>query len=444
MMFPKDFIWGVASSSYQIEGAAYEDGKGLSIWDDFCKIPGAIAGGHTGDVACDAYHRFKDDIALMASLGIKNYRFSISWPRIVPQGTGDINAAGLAYYDELVNCCLDHGIEPWATLYHWDLPAALDGGWENRATAAAFADYSALVAEHFRGRIGHYFTLNEPQCAVALGYDSGTHAPGKTLPPDGVFSCWCNMLLANGLAVRSIRQADPDARLGIASTGDICYPETGADINGARALSFGDWPRWSFTHHWLLDPIILGRFPETGDAALAALASAVTPEDMSIIRVDMDVLGINLYHGHAVGSVAGRPAQTPKYEGFPRTALKWPVTPEALGWGSRFLWERYGLPLYITENGQACNDRIFLDGEVHDPDRIDYIHRYLRELRGAVCDGVPVRGYFYWSFCDNFEWSSGYDERFGLVYIDYPSQRRIPKDSAYWYSRMIAENGANL
>ncbi len=444
MKFPDDFIWGVASSSYQIEGAACEGGKGLSIWDNFCKIPGKIAGGHRGDIACDAYHRFEQDIALMASLGIKNYRFSISWPRILPLGKGEINAAGLAYYDALVDCCLAHGIEPWPTLYHWDLPAALEGGWENRACAQAFADYAGIVAEHFKGRVRHYFTLNEPQCAVALGYESGTHAPGKTLPPDGVFKCWCNMLVANGLAVRKIRQADPDALLGLASTGDICYPETEADIEGARALGFGDSPRWNFSHHWLLDPIILGRFPDTDNAELAALARAVPAEDMATIRVDMDTLGINLYHGHAVGSRDGRPVQTRKYEGFPRTALKWPVTPEALGWGPRFLWERYGLPMYITENGQACNDRIFLDGKVHDPDRIDYLQRYLLELRAAVADGIPVRGYFHWSFSDNFEWSSGYDERFGLVYIDYPSQRRIPKDSAQWYSRVIRENGANL
>lgn len=444
MKFPKDFKWGVATSSYQIEGAAYEDGKGLSIWDEFCKKPGVISGGHTGDIACDSYHRFEDDIALMASLGIRNYRFSISWPRILPEGKGAVNERGLAYYDALVDCCISHGIEPWPTLYHWDLPAALDGGWENRMTAHAFADYAALVAEHFKGRIRHYFTLNEPQCAVALGYDSGTHAPGKTLPQRDVFACWCNMLVANGLAVRKMRLADPTLMLGIASTGDICYPETAKDIDGARALSFGNWPRWSFTHHWLLDPIILGRFPETSDTELAALAASVTSGDMDIIRVEMDTLGINLYHGHAVGLIDGEARQLPKYEGFPRTALKWPVTPEALNWGPRFLWERYDLPLYITENGQACNDRIFLDGEVHDPDRIDYLHRYLRELMRACSDGVPVRGYFYWSFSDNFEWSSGYDERFGLVYIDYPTLRRIPKDSAHWYSRMIAENGENL
>ena len=395
-------------------------------------------------MACDAYHRYREDIALMASLGIKNYRLSLSWPRILPEGTGAVNQAGLDYYDRVVDCCLGHGITPWVTLYHWDLPAALPGGWENVDTAHAFARYAALVAAHFRGRVTGYFTLNEPQCSVCLGYESGTHAPGKQLPLPEVFRCWKHLLLANGLAVRAVRAADPRAQVGIASTGDVCYPETQADVEGARELCFGGAERWGFTHHWLLDPICLGRFPATAHQALAQAAGEVTREEMDVIRVDMDHLGINLYHGHAVTTQGGWPELAVKYPGYPRTALKWPVTPQALRWGPRFLWERYGLPLYITENGQSCNDRIYLDGGVHDPDRIDYLHRYLKELSQACQEGVPVRGYFHWSFTDNFEWSSGYDDRFGLVYVDYPTQRRIPKDSARWYGRTMTDNGASL
>lgn len=443
MKFQNDFVWGAASSSYQIEGGATEDGKGPSIWDMFCKIDGAIAGGHTGDIACDSYHRYREDIALMAQLNIKHYRFSISWPRVIPNGTGEINPAGLAYYDGLVDCCLSHGITPWITLFHWDLPANLPGGWENRETAVAFANYAKIITAHFKGRVTNYFTLNEPQCAVGLGYDTGVYAPGKKLPLPQVFTCWKNMLLANGLAIRAMRQVDRNAKIGIASTGDLCYPETEDDVEGARAFSFGDqWGRWNFTHHWFLDPICLGRFPQTKNQELAAQANAVSPEDMAIIKADMDILGVNLYHGHAVTTQNGMPELVKKAPGFPRTALKWPITPEALRWGPKYLCDRYQLPLYITENGLSCNDKVYLDGQVHDPDRIDYLHRYLQQLSLACQEGTPVCGYFQWSFTDNFEWASGYDERFGLVFVDYETQRRIPKDSARWYSNFIAQMGA--
>lgn len=444
MNFPEGFAWGAATSAYQYEGAAREDGRGPSIWDVFCRRPGAVTDGESGDTACDGYHRFAEDIALMARLGLRHYRFSLSWPRILPAGRGVVNARGLAYYDAVVDCCLQNGIEPWVTLYHWDLPAALDGGWERRETAAAFADFAGLAAAHFRGRVRSWITLNEPQCIVALGYGRGIHAPGRTLGTAGQFACWRNLLAANALAARRIREACPDARVGIVTTGDMCYPRTPADETAARTLSFSDGGDWAFTHHWFLDPVCLGRFPETEDPLLSACARAVPAEELSLFKTPMDFLGLNLYNGHEAAWTHGEAAAVPKYPGFPRTALKWPVTPAVLRWGPRFVWERYGLPVVITENGMAANDRVYLDGQVHDPDRVDYLHRYLLALGGAVADGVPVLGYFHWSLTDNFEWQSGYAERFGLVYVDYRTQARLPKDSALWYASVIRENGQSL
>ena len=444
MAFRDDFIWGAASSSYQIEGAPYEDGKGASIWDLFCREPGTIAYDHTGDAACDYYHKYEEDIRLMAQLNIKNYRFSLSWPRIFPDGKGDPNLKGLAYYDRIVDLCLTLGITPWITLYHWDLPAALEGGWESASTSYAFVDYAAFVSEHFKGRVKYYFTLNEPQCIVELGYGKGLHAPGKKLPIKELFRCWCNVLLANGLAIRNIKSVDPDIKVGIASTGEFCYPENIDNIEAARLLSFPDGDGWGFTHHRLLDPICLDSFPYTENPELSQASLSVSPREMEIIRADMDFIGLNIYNGHAAAMVDGKPVYISKHEGFPRTALKWPVVPKVMRYGPRWIYERYSLPIIITENGQSCNDRVFLDGSVHDPDRIDYLHRYLGELSKACDDGVPVLGYFHWSFTDNFEWTSGYEERFGLVYVEYPTQKRILKDSAYWYSKTILENGKGL
>lgn len=445
MAFKGDFIWGVASSSYQTEGAAFEDDKGASIWDLFCRKPGTIDYGHTGEIACDFYHRYEEDIRLMAELGIKNYRFSLSWPRIFPNGKGTLlNQRGLDYYDRVVDLCLSLGITPWITLYHWDLPAALEGGWEDCSTAYAFADYVEFITQHFKGRVRHYFTLNEPQCIVDLGYGRGIHAPGKKLPTKERFKCWYHVLLANGLAIRKMRNADPGIKVGIVSTGDMCYPQTYEDMDAAKLLSFPDGDGWGFTHHWLLDPICLGSFPHTENKELSDAVLSITQKDKEIIRVPMDFIGLNLYNGHAAALIDGKPSYVPKHAGFPRTALKWPVVPEVMRYGPRWIYERYGLPLIITENGQSCNDRIYLDGHVHDPDRIDYLQRYLSELSKACSDGVPVLGYFHWSFTDNFEWTSGYEERFGLVYVNYPSQKRIPKDSAYWYSKTILENGKNI
>ena len=440
--FPKDFLWGAASSAYQIEGFSTADGGGKSIWDTFSHTPGKVANGDNGDIACDAYHRWSEDIALMKELGVKAYRFSTSWARVDPNADGSWNLAGAAYYDKIVDACLEAGIEPYMTLYHWELPQAAEdrGGWQTEETAYAFGRFAGFMAAHFRGRVKHYFTLNEPQCTTSLGYQQGVHAPGLKLSLKKQFRVHLHQMMAHGLAQRAIRQADPEAIIGIASTGNLCYPatETPGDIAAARQASFAtEEDNWIFTHQWLLDPIVLGKFPDCAGTALEPLVKKVSPEQMALIHTVPDILGYNIYNGHEVKASSQGFEFIPKYPGFPRTALKWPVTPDVLDWGVRFLFERYRLPCYITENGLSCNDRIYLDGKVHDMERIDFLARYLQSLSRAIESGADIRGYFQWALTDNFEWHSGYTERFGLIFIDYPTGRRIPKDSFHWYQKVI-------
>ena len=449
MQFPDDFVWGAASAAYQIEGYDLEDGGGASIWRAFTHTPGKIAYGDTGDIACDSYHRYPEDIALLKELGAKAYRFSTSWSRIDPKGDGCWNEAGLAYYDKVVDLCLANGIEPYMTLYHWELPQALEdlGGWQEEDTARRFGRFAGMMAARFKGRVKHYFTLNEPQCTTSLGYQQGLHAPGKQLDLPALFRIHIHQMMAHGLALQAIRAADPGAVVGIASTGNLCYPETETpeNIEAARQATFATDPEnWIFTHHWLLDPIVLGRFPDCSGTPLEPLVNQVSREQMAIIHTVPDMLGYNIYNGHEVRTAALGYEFVPKYPGYPRTALKWPVTPEVLNWGVRFLQERYGLPGYITENGLSCNDRIYLDGKVHDPDRIDFLARYLTSLGRAVESGAQIRGYFQWALTDNLEWHSGYGDRFGLVYIDFPTGSRIPKDSFYWYQRTIRTGRADF
>lgn len=447
MSFSKNFVWGVASSAYQIEGSPDEDGKGSSIWDAFSHKGGTIFSDDTGDIACDAYHRFEEDIALMASIGVKAYRFSVCWPRVDPLGDGKLNDAGLAYYDRVVDCCLKHGIEPYVTLYHWDLPLVLEnyGGWLSRNTAEAFARYCKAVAKRFRGRVQHYCTLNEVQCVVLLGYKLGVHAPGHQLSPEELFLCHHNLLLAHGLAFRAIRETDISSKISIASTGRLCYPETQTvqDLKAAHEATFAiSDDDWAFTHQMVLDLICLGHYPDCSGTFLQPLIDTVSPEDMSVIHTGLDFLALNIYNGNAVcADENGIPVYIPKPSGAPRTALKWPITPEVMEFGPRFLWERYGKPVIITENGLSCNDFVYLDGKVHDGDRIDFLTRYLKSLEKCAESGVPINGYFHWAFTDNFEWNHGYGERFGLVYVDYETQKRTLKDSALWYSSVIRKNG---
>lgn len=446
MAFCRDFVWGAASSACQTEGFSTADGGGESIWDVFCRRPGATANGEDCAIACDGYHRFEEDIALLASLGLRAYRFSTSWARVDPNGDGRWNEAGLRYYDRVVDCCLRHGVTPWMTLYHWELPQALEetGGWLRRETAEAFARFAGKMAAQFTGRVSHFITLNEPQIVLKLGYADGVHAPGKQLSLPELVSCWKNLMLAHGLASRAIRAAAPGTQIGIASTGRLCYPHAAADEDAARQETFrltdGDW---MFTHPIVLDAVCFGRVtPEGG--ALASLMQAVTQEEWDTMRAVPDFIGVNAYNGSPIASGPdGAPRYLPRPQGFARTALKWPITPEIMADGLSYLYDRYQHSLYVTECGLSCNDHIYLDGQIHDPDRIDFLHRYLRALQTGS-ERADIRGFFHWSLTDNFEWHSGYGERFGLIYIDYPTQKRIPKDSARWFAQTARENGKNL
>ncbi|MDE7245175.1 MAG: beta-glucosidase [Oscillospiraceae bacterium] len=421
--FPKEFLWGAASASYQIEGGVQEGGRGESIWDVFSHTPGKVKHGDTGDVAADSYHRWREDIALLKEMGLGAYRFSIAWPRIAPKGGTDWNQAGLDYYSELVDALLEAGIEPWVTLYHWDLPQALQakGGWQNQETVRAYAAYAVKVGEALKSCVKRWFTFNEPQCFINLGCASGEHAPGLHLDDDALAVCWENFHRAHSLAADALHEIDSENLVGIASTGTVCYPATDSakDVEAARQLTFA-LPQGvrTFSHTLALDPLCLEeRYTKP------------------------DFIGINLYNGTAVRMGENGPEEVPYPTGGPRTAIGWPITPEALEWGPRFLAERYKLPIYISENGLSCNDKIFLDGQVHDPQRVDFLARYLESLSRAVADGVNIRGYFHWSLTDNFEWAEGYDQRFGLAYVDYASGKRILKDSGRWYSSIAGSNG---
>jgi len=449
--FPPSFVWGAAAASYQIEGAATEDGKGLSVWDMLCRKPGAIWEGHTGNVACDHYHRYAEDVALMQQIGLQAYRFSISWPRVLPDGVGKVSPAGLGFYDRLVDNLLEAGVAPYATLFHWDFPYALycRGGWLNRDSADWFADYARVVVEALGDRVRDWMTLNEIQVFVGMGHLDGEHAPGDKLGMPEVLRVGHHAMLAHGKAVQAIRAASPGpCRVGWAPTTFPMIPvtESPEDIAAARMAMFSvaeEFAIWSNT--WWLDPVFFGRYPEDGLRLFGAAAPPVQPGDMETISQPLDFCGFNIYQGSGVqAGPQGDPIPVPRPVGYPKTSFNWPVTPEALYWGPRFMYERYGLPLFITENGLANADWVSLDGVVHDPQRIDFTRRYLLALERAIADGVDMRGYFHWSLMDNFEWANGYRERFGLIFVDYPTQRRVLKDSARWYAEVIASNGAKL
>jgi beta-glucosidase len=446
MSFIRDFIWGAASSAYQIEGAASEDGRGMTVWDTFSHTPDKTFNGHTGDIACDSFHRFEEDLAALRFLGVKHYRFGISWTRIFPDGRR-LNENGFAYYDRVVDLLIQNGIEPWITLFHWDTPQALEdeGGWQNRETARLLGNFAGVVAAHFLGRVSRYFTINEPQCFIGLGYEAGLHAPGKTLSGAPLFACWHNAMLAHGWMTQAVRAADPQAEVGLASCGLMCVPEKeiASDIEAAREATFcfGKYTEFSlFSQHAFLDPTLLGRYPDHPFFQSAP----VSEEDLAIICQPLDFIGLNFYSAIEIKAGASGPEIAPCHRGYPRTAMRWSITPSMMYFGTKFIYERYQLPIYITENGLSCNDKIYLDGAVHDPDRIDFLNRYLRELKRASESGVDLRGYFHWSLLDNFEWSNGYEERFGLFFVDYTTLKRHPKDSASWYRSVVESNGEFL
>lgn len=452
MGFSNDFVWGAATSAYQIEGAVKEDGKGEHIWDVYAGQAGHIYEGHSGQTACDHYHRFREDVAMMKEIGLKAYRFSTDWSRVLPQGFGAVNEKGIAFYDALIDELLKNGIEPYITLYHWELPYEIykRGGWMNPGITEWFGAYAKLIAERFSDRVSHFFTLNEPQCFVGLGFLTGEHAPGLKAPLRDTFEMAHNALKAHGRAVQMLRQyGKQKLTIGYAPTCGMCYPKTQKpeDIEAARQALFSMNPddrNWTWNVAWWSDPVLLGHYPKEGLARYEEYLPNITDDDMKLISEPIDVYGQNIYNGRCIQMGSdGKPEEVKRHEGFPRTANHWPITPEALYWGPKFLYERYQKPLYITENGLSCHDTVSLDGNVHDPDRIDFLARYLHELKRAAQE-TDIRGYFQWSLMDNFEWARGYSERFGLVYVDFQTQKRLMKDSAYWYRNVIRENGENL
>ena len=445
--FPKDFLWGVACAAYQCEGGWDADGKGRNIWDDFChEVNGHhVKNDDSGDIACDTYHRIDEDIALMKAHGIRAYRFSLSWARIIPDGDGPVNEDGLEYYSRVVDKLIESGIEPMVTLFHWDLPSALHykGGWLDRDIVEAFARYARIVAARFAGRVTKFMTINEPQCIAMLGYGEGLLAPGYKLPDEDVARIYHMIALSHSAAQREIKAIIPDAMVGIVPCGELYYPEADTPENreAAYRASFDlSVARWGFHFNVCVDELFFHGYDDTAPEAVKRFMATVPETDWAQMEKP-DFLGLNIYNGPAVdagGSIVKR------RRGAPLTACKWPITPEVLRHGPINMYRRYNVPVYISENGISCNDVVFLDGQVHDPKRIDFLHRYLLELSKAIAEGVPVLGYLQWSFLDNFEWTSGYDERFGIVYVDYDTLRRIPKDSARWYKEVIETNGANL
>ncbi|HMP76103.1 MAG TPA: GH1 family beta-glucosidase [Kiritimatiellia bacterium] len=448
--FPKNFAWGAATAAYQIEGAAREDGRGPSVWDMFCRKPGATWYGHSGDVACDHYHRWKEDIGLMKAIGLKAYRMSVSWPRVLPQGVGRVNAKGLGFYDKLVDGLLAAGITPYITLFHWDFPYELycRGGWLNRDSADWFADYTQVVVDKLGDRVKHWITLNEPQCFIGIGHYSGIHAPGDKLSWGEVLRAGHHAMLAHGRSVQVLRAKGGKAfTIGYAPVGWSKYPasERAADQRAARKAMFSVKADDYWNNTWWMDPILKGAYPEDGMKVYEKHLNFIQPGDLKIMRTPIDFLGLNIYAGEKIrANREGLPEVVQQPVGQGLTAFYWFVTPDALGWTVKEFHARYGKPIIITENGMANCDWVALDGRVHDPQRIDFTMRYLRALRGAIAAGADVRGYFHWSLMDNFEWGEGYKQRFGLIHVDYPTGKRTPKDSAAWYGDVIRSNGATL
>jgi len=439
--FPPDFVWGAATASYQVEGAVHADGRGTSIWDTFAATPGRVRHGDTGEVSVDHYRRYREDVGLMSGLGLGAYRFSLAWPRILPTGSGPVNAAGLAFYDRLVDELLEQGITPWATLYHWDLPQELEdaGGWPERDTAARFAELAHVSAQALGDRVQHWITLNEPWCSAFLGYGSGRHAPGRTDPAAAVAASH-HLLLGHGLAVQAIRDAAPQAEVGVTLN---LYPVTPRDDSMASAEMAR---RIDGLHNrWFLDPLFTGSYPVDVLADLSEVTdqSWLRPGDLDVIGAPLDMLGVNYYTRHVV-----RPSAYPgsnlaefDHQDVERTASGWDVDPGGLYDVLTRVHDHYTeLPVFVTENGSAWHDEMGPDGRVADTARTAYLESHLHACQRAIEDGVPLGGYFVWSLLDNFEWAEGYAVRFGMVHVDYDTLVRTVKDSGHWYAAFIREH----
>ncbi|MFW0792422.1 GH1 family beta-glucosidase [Gordonia sp. CPCC 205515] len=467
--FPDGFLWGAATASYQIEGAHDLDGRSPSIWDTYTRLPGAILNGDNGDVACDHYHRMPADVALCKELNLNAYRFSVAWPRVCPDG-GPANQKGIDFYARLTDELLDAGITPWLTLYHWDLPQALEdtGGWTNRDTAYRFVDYAVTVYDSLSDRVNQWTTLNEPWCSAFLGYTSGQHAPGRQ---DGIagLAATHHLLLGHGLVVDELRKrgATPEngKQVGITlnlTVADPFDPDNADDVDAARRLD-------AYNDRLFLDPLFRGRYPDDVVADVAGLTfdgvgwpDWVRDGDLDLISAPIDALGVNFYHGDGASAdqdaeVLGEGVLTPDRvavpphpdgrritfppRGFPVTDMGWEIQPDALTTLLVRLRDEYGVPpIYITENGAAYDDSVGADGVVHDEGRREFIELHVRALQTAIAQGVDVRGYFVWTLLDNFEWAWGYTQRFGIVHVDFETQARTPKDSARWFAQVAAAN----
>ncbi|WP_438856108.1 GH1 family beta-glucosidase [Agromyces sp. M3QZ16-3] len=461
--FPEGFLLGAAAAAYQIEGAAHEDGRTDSIWDAFSRVPGAVVNADNGDVACDHYHRYRDDVALMRELGLDTYRFSTSWSRVHPDG-GPVNAKGVDFYSRLVDELLEQGILPWLTLYHWDLPQALEeqGGWANRDTAFRFRDYALTMHDALGDRVKVWTTLNEPWCSSFLSYTAGAHAPGRQDVEAGLRAAH-HLLLGHGLAVQALRERDASLELGITLNLTVAKPvdpSRPGDVDAARRID-GQFNRV------FLDPIFRGHYAGDllADVGHLGLRDAIRPGDLEVIASPIDALGVNYYHGESVSdqpaaqplegqAPTDRPTRSPypaadgvhfHPQGLPQTGMGWEVQPdglrELLGRVHREYSGPAGVRLYVTENGAAYDDEVATDGVVHDAERTEFLLGHLDAVLDAIDEGTPVHGYFYWSILDNFEWAWGYDKRFGLVRVDYETQERTVKDSGLAYQRVIRDRG---
>ncbi len=448
MGFSKDFIWGAAAASYQIEGAYVEDGKGLNIWDVYAGFRGSTEYGENGNIACDHYHRMKEDVALMKEMGLQAYRFSISWARVIPDGIGEVNAKGLQFYSDLVDELLKNDIEPIVTLHHWDYPYALykKGGWSNSESSEWFLEYTKVIVDALSDRVQYWGTINEPQCILGCGYYGGNHAPFRQLPARDLLILGHNIILAHGKAANYIRNhAKKKPIVGYSPIGPCYIPKNDSPeaIEEARKTTFSTHGEgFAFSLSYWSDPIFLGHYPQELYDDYGDLVPEFTKEEWELVTEPLDYYGANIYYSDAIKDEKNY--REDQYQGNPYTQVGWMVVPEVLYWSSKFLYERYGKPIFITENGMAEHDWVCIDGKVHDSYRIDYTHRYLKEYKRAAEEGIPVMGYLHWAVMDNFEWALGYNPRFGLVYVDYRTQERIMKDSAYWYRDVMATNGENL
>ena len=456
LAFPAGFTWGAATAAYQIEGAAAEDGRGPSVWDTFSHTPGKVRGGDTGDIACDSYHRYREDADLLRSLGLSGYRFSVSWPRIFPDGAGQLNQAGLDYYKRLLDALAEREIAPAATLFHWDLPQALQdrGGWASREVALRFADYAAAVGAALGDRVTRWITLNEPLVVAHTGHRIGVHAPGLR-DNAAAAAATHHLLLGHGLGTAALRAEVPGAAVGI--TLNLTPIRVAADVNGSAGLLERARLVADATHNGIfLEPVLFGRYPEHAVGAIVPPAALIADGDMTTIGAPIDFLGVNYYQpvhlrpGDPANLRRGEEPPMPGIEGgvvhyqpedMEQTNMRWLIDPEGLyELLLRLSKDAPGLPLYITENGCAAEDYVNQDGKVYDLERIKFLHQHLEACARAVRDGASLAGYYVWSLLDNFEWAYGYQKRFGIVFVDFATQRRIPKASSAFYARVAREN----